>query len=92
MKGVRHLLVARLGEDDRRGVLDAAGRQVHPEEHACAAYDAFRLIWLRNIYVDWKTLMVQNTYCQSQISPNASYMVTGYFVTIYDSKSVYCVK
>ena len=33
-------------------------------------YYAFGLIWLRNIYFYWKSLLTQN--CQSQISPNAS--------------------
>ena len=36
----------------------------------CISTFALGLIWLRNIYFDRKSLMVQN--CQSQISPNAS--------------------
>ena len=34
------------------------------------SYDVFGLIWLQNIYFDWKSLITQN--CQSQISPTAS--------------------
>ena len=49
-----------------------------------ATYDAFGLIWLRNIYFDRNFRMVQN--CRSQISPNASYDVARRSRSVYEKR------